>query len=252
MDDAFTIPIGLNEETITEMLLLKLARQFAGRGIEVKSFNKHQEGTSYLGGPPTGADWEWRFEGPTGLGKTVRIEAKRLYMGDGKYGGLDGIGTRRTTLVSSSGSAIPLYVLYNGPSPSLLGHGRLGAFPYLKPHDRKYCYWPYYDLRLWGCAIASEPDVPNKNKPAPADFAWMEPWHALVCDCANSETADLGTSVSASLKRLYHRSREDIFLSLDFEPDRERPWWVSALVDGQPIEDLPEGVAGVALIRQLA
>lgn len=251
MDDAFSVPIGLNEETITEMLLLNLAREFAGRGIEVRSFTKYEEGTSYRSGAPTAADWEWRFEGPSGRGKTVRIQAKRLYMRDGNYGGLDGTGQQRKTLVSSSGAAIPLYVLYNGPSPLLVTGGRVAAFPFLNPRGPRYCYWPYYDLELWGCAVAAEPDVPSKNKPEPSDFAKMEPWHALVCDCAHHGSTDLGISVSNNLERIYGARRDGISATPRFEPDEKRPWWVAPLMESQPIEDLPEDVRGIALIRQL-
>lgn len=250
MGDAFAIPIGLNEETITEMLLLNLAREFAGRGIEVRSFTKYEEGISYRGGAPTGADWEWRFEGPGGIGKTVRVQAKRLYMREGNYGGLEGRGEQRKTLVSSSGAALPLYVLYNGPSPKLVSAGR-AKFPFLDRHGPKYCYWPYYDLELWGCAIAAEHDVPRQHKPAPLDFTKLEPWHALVCDCLHAGPTDLGTSVSNNLKRLYGASGDEAAGIGRFEPDAERPWWVAALLESQSIEDLPKGLQGVALIRQL-
>lgn len=254
MDDAFHVPIGLNEETITEMLLLELAREFAGRGIEVRSFTKAEEGKRYLGGPPTGADWEWRFEGPTGLGKTVRIQAKRLYMSEGNYGGLDGTGNQRATLVSSSGAAIPLYVLYNGPSPKLVSGGR-AEFPFLDRYGPKFCYWPYYDLELWGCAIAAEPDVPPKNKPAPADFAKMEPWHALVCDCAHDGSGDLGSTISQNLKEIYGASSASDLSMLNFEADADRPIWANALLEEQVTggfaEILPANLQGVALIRQI-
>ena len=251
MDDAYSFPIGLNEETLTEMLLLKLARQFRGRGIEIKSFTKYEEGTSYRGGAPTGADWEWRFEGPSGLGKTVRIQAKRLYMRDGNYGGLDGMGQQRKTLVSSCGAAIPLYVLYNGPSTSLLDGGRMAAFPWLKRHGPKFCYWPYWDLELWGCAIAAEPFVPKIKKPAPSDFPKMEPWHALVCNCDEAGPTDFGMNVSKNLERIYGGSGLGASSDLNFEPDDERPWWAASLLHSQPLEGMPEGLQGVAIIRQI-
>jgi hypothetical protein len=260
--DAFRLGIGFNEETMTEMVMLNLARQFSGRGLEIKTFTKHEEGTSYKGGLPTAADWEFRFENASRQGITLRTQAKRLYMRDGNYGALDGAGTQIRKLVANSGNAIPLYVLYNGPSPHLSGPNWRSKFPFLKwNRPQRSCSWPHYMPELWGCAIAAPHHVPRKSRPRPIEFTRMEPWHMLVCNCRAS-----AGHVRKSLPEIIGRNLEAIFATApsetddgmvafereySFEPNDQTPGWASMLLEGLADIELPEGIEGVALIREL-
>lgn len=262
MGDAFRLGLGFNEETMTEMVMLNLARQFSGRGLEIKTFTKREEGISYKGGPRTAADWEFRFENDYRQGITLRIQAKRLYMRDGNYGGLDGTGTQITDLVKNSGTAIPLFVLYNGPSPHLTGPSWRSSFPFLKwKARRKSCSWPHYMPELWGCAIAAPDHVPARLKPRPIEFTRMEPWHMLVCNCRDSGARlrqPIAQTIGQNLKAIFETMPSDAdgaslsdSTNYNFEPDDNSPGWAAMLREGLPVIELPEGIEGVALIREL-
>ena len=79
----------------------------------------------------------------------------------------------------------------------------------------------------------------------------MEPWHALVCNCGEAGPTDFGINVSKNLERIYGVSRVGTSSDLNFEPDDERPWWAASLMDSQPLDEMPEGLQGVAIIRQI-
>lgn len=52
---AFDHGLALQEETLTEMLLLRMAQDHAKHGLSVKMFSKAEESVN-------GADWEWIVE----------------------------------------------------------------------------------------------------------------------------------------------------------------------------------------------
>lgn len=63
--------LQLNEETITETVLFRLASKHQGGGLIVRAFNKPEE-------TKNGADLEWWFvQGDKGIG--LRVQAKRLF-----------------------------------------------------------------------------------------------------------------------------------------------------------------------------
>ena len=133
---AFDHGLTLQEETLTEMLLLRMARDHAKHGLAVTMFNKTEEGIN-------GADWEWIIRTRScELG--LRVQAKRLFH-HGKsqdYGGLDPKSDQADKLITKAGPNIPLYVFFNhdhGLNSNLLHGG--GEHPY---RGRSY----------WGCAIA--------------------------------------------------------------------------------------------------
>jgi hypothetical protein len=68
LEDAHRLKLSIGEETITELLLLELAKTHTSE-VVIHSFNRQAEAK-------TGADWEWFFEGHLWLG--MRVQAKRL------------------------------------------------------------------------------------------------------------------------------------------------------------------------------
>lgn len=160
---AFSHGLSLQEETLTEMLLLRMAHDHAAHGLVVTLFNKNQEGVN-------GADWEWIIRTPScEIG--LRIQAKRLYHSATKkdYGGLDPTSSQIDTLIKQAGSTLPVYVFYNhafGKNSALLQKG--GEAPYRGPS-------------FWGCAVAGAHAVKRANSNSlKALRTIMKPWHHLI------------------------------------------------------------------------
>lgn len=160
---AFIHGLTLQEETLTEMLLLRMARDHSKHGLTVKMFNKSQEGIN-------GADWEWIIRTPS-CDVGLRVQAKRLYhTRTGKdYGGLDPASYQSSKLIAQAGTRIPIYVFFNhdyGQNSALL-EGR-GESPF---RGRSY----------WGCSIASASEIRKaKSNKLSALKKYMVPWHRLV------------------------------------------------------------------------
>lgn len=259
MGDAHRLKVSLNEETITEYILLQLARQFSGRGLEIESYTKYQEGTSYRGGLPTNADWEFWFEDGSARGIRVRIQAKRLFPETGKYNSLNGNGPQIKKLVQNASGAIPLFVLYNCDPTSLLTFQNMAFYE----QDPRCCGWPFFVDELWGCSIATPQAIPPKNQPSPFEVEQL-PWHALVCGCFSGRSpkpiGSLPDVIAANLKRLYSgrsgdgrksRPRAERFAGLSditFEPNNQQPDWVGRLKEGRSDFKLPEGLGGVVVV----
>lgn len=259
MGDAHRLKVAFNEETVTESILLSLARDFSHRGLSITSFNKHQEGKSSREyGEPTGADWEFWFTDLTGRWLGVRVQAKRLYLGSGRYEALHGNGSQIATLVNNCGPAIPIYVLYNGPST----HSHFPVRPSIEHRNCRYCGWPYRLEQLWGCAIAMPEAIPQISMPRPSEVCPMLPWHVIWCQNFGYDIADRDIpttfALGLGLQRLYNQTRRlgpsepnrfDARRSIAFEPTTRPPFWVLQLDEGQIPEGLPEGVDGIAIIR---
>jgi len=97
---------SIREETITEMLLMKLLKKFPHR-IQIEKFTAQNEST-------IGADWDWRFIGHSKIFQ-MRIQAKKLY-DNGKYGALkDSNQTNKliSSATKSNPKRFPAYCFYN-------------------------------------------------------------------------------------------------------------------------------------------
>ena len=145
---AFKQGLSLQEETLTEMLLLRMARDHAKHGLSVTMFNKTEEGIN-------GADWEWIVRTPQ-CDLSLRVQAKKLYHASkgSDYGGLDPNSGQSTKLIANAGTSIPLYVFFNhdhGKNSKLLRKG--GEHPY---RGRSY----------WGCSIACAKKVEKEKSNA--------------------------------------------------------------------------------------
>jgi hypothetical protein len=242
--EAHRLGVSFNEETITEMLLLKLARKFSHRGLSIRSFSKYEEGTSYLGGPPTGADWEFWISDATGKGLYLRVQAKRLFLKSGTYESFDTSKPQHKKLIGNAGTATPIYVFYNAQSRKLDPH-----WPF---HTVRCChFWPPFAhfKRTWGvCFDLAKNLSGTKANPAPKDIPNMLPWHCLMCPCRNADDKSLPESVASALQMLGDSK---------MELSEEKPSWVAQLADGVDRlvtgdgekSILPEGVSHIVHIQ---
>lgn len=160
---AFDTGLALQEETLTEMLLLRMARDHGKHGLTVTMFNKAEEAKN-------GADWEWIVKtGGCELG--LRVQAKRLYHKAKAvdYGGLGPTSKQAAKLISRAGTSIPIYVFFNhdhGQNSSLLTGGTES---------------PYRGRSYWGCSVASAKKVMTaKSNKLSTLKPIMKPWHRLI------------------------------------------------------------------------
>ena len=187
---AFRHGLALQEETITEMLLLRMARDRSKHDMRVHMFNKRQEARK-------GADWEWfihtRF---CSLG--LRVQAKRLYRRykSQDYADLNLRGPRPRqidTLISKAGKNFPVYIFFNhdhGANSNLL---KAGGEP------------GYRGRSFWGCSIASAHKVKaagsNKLKDILKDpKPIMVPWHRMIDSSGQCNASGILTDTVADEK----------------------------------------------------
>lgn len=161
---AHSFGLSLQEETITELLLLQMARSLSPLGLKVRMFTKQKEGgktkvtkTIDATGKSTevtetlieaeGADWEWFVDGPYGCSASFRVQAKKLYhytpTNPGRYGGFKPGGKQIDDLINRAHGSNPIYVLYNHPdvlNDSLFGPTRQPDF---------------FGRSCWGCAVTT-------------------------------------------------------------------------------------------------
>jgi len=168
-NDAKKHGLSLQEETLTEMLLLRIAKECRPLGLQVRMFTRPQENRN-------GADWEWFVRGPRCPGIGFRVQAKRLYQDGryrGKYGGHDPGGPQTAKLISMAGKTnTPIYVFYNNSSTTLFDG--LSSAGFRGPS-------------FWGCSYASASSVRAEGSRAPSDLIkHMHPWHELFDHCIKS------------------------------------------------------------------
>lgn len=201
---AFKHGLALQEETITELLLLRMARDHGKHGLNVTMFTKADEAKN-------GADWEWVVRTPN-CEVGLRIQAKRLYhrSKSSDYGGLDPSSPQADKLIKRAGSRIPLYVFFNhdhGTRSKLLNGG--GEYPY---RGRSY----------WGCSIACAKKVKATHSNKLADLKkHMKPWHRLLtpsgkCNLKQSigvSPSELDASLPPSRREVVQRVRDRQFMS---------------------------------------
>jgi len=160
---AFDNGLSLQEETMTEMLLLRMAQDHAKHGLTVTMFTKAEEAKN-------GADWEWIVQMP-GCELGLRVQAKRLYHKDKKvdYGGLAPSSAQASKLITRAGGRIPVYVFFNhdqGMNSRLLSAGG-------EP--------PYRGRSFWGCSVACAKKVQAAKSNKLSDLKkHMRPWHRLI------------------------------------------------------------------------
>lgn len=152
--EALHYGLKLQEETITEMVLLRVARKWRQHGLVTRMFNRIEEGgDSKKGKVGNGADWEWYVQTPT-CNVGFRVQAKVLSSGQtlvhrrlqpGRYEAIlpNHQQTRDLIAAAKAGGFNPVYVFYNHPWVSDRGHFSSAA-AILRS-----------GLKDWGCSVAS-------------------------------------------------------------------------------------------------
>jgi hypothetical protein len=154
--------VFLNEETITEMVVLRLADAAQGRNFLVRPFTRPQE-------KKNGADWEFWFEFGSKL-VGLRVQAKRQFRRSGRYESLDPSGQQINDLISRAGIRVPVFVFYNGINRSPLLCKRCRCSEYRSPSYN-------------GCSVAHALDVRNTGSNDPRNiWKFSIPWHCMLCD----------------------------------------------------------------------
>lgn len=206
----------IHEETITEMLLLRMAKDQAKHNIKIQMFSKAQEVIN-------GSDWEWHLR-TKHCRHGLRVQAKRLYVNPKgpEYLGLDLKKAQHGNLISKARAAglTPAYVFYNhDKSPSSRKFDNSGL--------------PEYRGRShWGCAIAHAKDVTSNRLNVLKGV--MKPWHELIPTNGRCSFSTAAPSVSAAATPGadgYHQ---------DGGPPLDMPVWVERFSDRQFLEQYLE------------
>ena len=171
----------LNEETITETLLLQLVMAGRGHGFAVYPFTKAEE-------TKIGADWEfWFTGGPAPIG--LRVQAKRLFP-SGKYDSLKPGGKQISDLIARAAPCIPVLVFYNDMTKFTFGSPDCGCSEYRGESYR-------------GCIVASASKVQKEKSKDPSVLRhFAMPLHCLLCDDKVGKSALLAGLVSKNARRL--------------------------------------------------
>lgn len=254
LDDALRLGISRNEVTITEDILLNLARAHSPRSLKIKTYTQHEEAQN-------GADWEFWFCNSKGLGIAVRVQAKKLSR-SGKYESLfykkdahkQNGSSQCEELINKSGASIPIYVFYNGLNNFSI------PLKWLKLQHYPFCA----QITDWGismCSAYSVKDAMRNNGKRPKDIGNMLPWHRLVCACCCANfpsNFDLPSFVGNSLQSLFMDGDREEDRRLSFEPTTDRPRWVGQLNEvafgGEEFLDgmmLKAELGGIAIIEQI-
>ena len=183
MARATSLRVFLNEETITETVLFRLADAAQGRNFLVRPFTKSEE-------KKNGADWEFWFAfGPNLVG--LRVQAKRLFR-SGRYDSLDPTGEQTKNLISQANICVPVFVFYNGANKS--------------PRLCESCRCTEYRLPSYsGCVVGHAEDVRKSASNDPRLISKFSiPWHCMLCD-ANPKN---GGSVTGNIPYLLNISEK--------------------------------------------
>jgi hypothetical protein len=220
---AFQNGLKLQEETVTETLLLRIAEQTSGLGIHVNMFNKFQEGgrTAKDGKPAiqgNGADWEWFVETPECM-VGFRVQAKVLYRGKnasggfvpGRYDGHKAGDQQSSDLISMAGEMNPIYIFFNHASIK-----NVDLFQKSGPPD-------HFGETCWGCSVATADFVSAKKSNTLASLIeGMVPWHIFFGIGKTCRTKGAMKSMAGGQK---------------FKLATERPEWVAMLPDDDAVAD---------------
>lgn len=249
MDDASRLNISRNEVTITEDILLNLARVHSPHNLKIKTYTQIEEGIN-------GADWEFWFCNSQGFGVAVRVQAKKLYK-NGKYDSLFNNKNKGSIqcqkLIKNAGTSIPIYVFYNGLNNFVIP---------LKWLISQSCRPSCSMISDWGISMCSANTVNaalSDGNTYPINLN-MVPWHYLVCpkSCTqNPSNFDLPSIVGASLQSLF-MDGDRKYDQHNFDPTKKRPSWVGQLNEvgfgGEEALDsfmIESNLRGIAVIEQI-
>lgn len=226
--DARHFGLELQEETITELLLLQMARDLSPHGLKVQMFSKRKEGgftradgtVEEIG---NGADWEWFVDLPN-CQVGFRVQAKRLFGSlsqNGIYSGLTLGGTQIDDLISSAGTEInPVYIFYNH------------AFTKTSHLFTRSTKTNWFGGSAWGCSVATAGFVKSlKSRTIPAVLPGMVPWHRFF---ALGDSTARGCAVDRMMKNMAGGQ--------GFKLATRQPDWLKMLLEipEGPISDKPD------------
>lgn len=235
-EDALHFGLKLQEETITEMLLLRMARDFSSSGLKVNMFNRIQEGGSKrYKKTGNGADWEWFIE-TDHCEVGFRIQAKVLSSGlthggrlsVGKYDGLLKDKKQTNDLITGARPKCfnPIYIFYNHPwiSDRVLFSALKGP-NVASPTE-------------WGCSVSTASFILHQTDNRLSSLiGGMLPWHVFF---------GLGRGCVAQEAMLNMAGEQE------FYSETPRPDWLNFMHDGPYAMDeylAERDLAGVAYFK---
>lgn len=209
--------LKLQEETITETLLLRMARECQHLGLRVRMFNRIEEGgrkkTTRIG---NGADWEW-YVTTDYCRVGFRVQAKVLSseltkkgaLSIGKYKGLLDDRKQTSALIKDAAASKcnPIYVFYNHSwvSDRAIFSSSRHAFPVV-PGD-------------WGCAVAKAAFVQSQTgNNLSTLIRGMLPWHKFF-----------GIHKGCVSQRAMHEMEGN----QEFIPETPPPAWLDQMSEGE-------------------
>lgn len=217
--EAFGFGMSKQEETLTENLLVEMAKTLQPHGLSVHMFSRPKEGGRQPKGkariPGTGADWEWFYEGSP-CNARFRVQAKRLYHSPhspGEYGGFEPGGQQIQDLINGAKGMNPVYVFYNHPQVS--DHA---IFNPSGPPE-------HFGASCWGCGATTAEfmsSVPNAK--LSTIIKGQVPWHRFFGISGTCLPSDAIKKANAAA---YEGSKPQKFI-----PAEGRPGWVVALLEG--------------------
>ena len=248
--------LSLQEETITEWLLLEMASTLSPLGLHVKMFNKQEEGgksktvksiqpdgteveTTETLIEAEGADWEWFIEGPFECSAIFRVQAKKLYRDvpkkKGRYGGVKPNGKQIKDLMVRAARirANPIYVLYNHPDvqdDTLFGPTR---------------YPDFFGRNCWGCAVTTAQFMMHVRDDKLATIKpGSVPWHRFFSIGKGCLTIQAMASIGALVERDAGETPQEFIVA------EMRPHWVELLNDETDLSEylIEHNLKGVAHI----
>ncbi|KYG66813.1 hypothetical protein AZI86_07180 [Bdellovibrio bacteriovorus] len=228
---ASAVGFELSEPTVTELCLEQIGTQYPDR-VRVVKFTGTAEGKN-------GADWEWLFVGKSHHFK-LRVQAKKLYLKDMEYGALKSsdADAQCDKLIKSANKdqSFPLYVFYNSNLEDLTGNvWRCGSYS--------------MNIDLLGCTTMSAYSIRESIKNNQIDLADLlpkqDPWSCLVCCTLGSgnRSSELHEQVKKRIEFAYADDEVEI---PELIPNEKLPYYVGT---GNYVNDGPEGLAGVLIIR---
>ena len=231
-NEAHSYGLSLQEETITEILLLEMARTLSPLGLRVDMFSKQKEGgktrttkttdpggqiivTKEVESEAEGADWEWFVEGLGSCAARFRVQAKRLYSDptkEGRYGGFKPGGKQIDDLIRRATGCNPVYILYNHSdvlNNTLFGRSRLPD---------------YFGRSCWGCAVTTAQFMKHaQDNKLTTIMNGCVPWHKFF-SIANTCRPAAAMKDIASCLTLDDGEKPQVFV-----PSEGRPDWVKSL-----------------------
>ncbi|MEP2533842.1 hypothetical protein [Shimia sp.] len=213
--DAIKYGLTLQEETITETLLLQMARDLSPMGLNVKMFSRQEEGgvtrkDGTVEKVGNGADWEWFVDLPDCM-IGFRVQAKRLFGSPAKDGSYDSFhpgGKQITDLINAASGLNPIYVFYN--------HGQIKNRDLFDRSPKT----TWYGRSSWGCSVATANFMRYaKSKSLSSLRPGMVPWHQFF---AIANSAQHGCGVVRVMGKMSGQQQ--------FKLSTKRPKWVYELL----------------------